>query len=153
MTPEWGQCVEQDEEGWPTRFPPWKPFIKPRVEDVNDNWYQGEDCVNPSGITPAARRVILPAADGTLALKQDAAMPGASRGRTKYKMNDLVRHLEYKKNECVEGRLKPITSAELIARDQRQKELYADDSFWQDEIQSSLYIPGPDDKYKYKLVT
>ncbi len=90
MTTEWGQCVEQEEEGWPTHFPSRKPFIKPRVEEANDDWYQGEDCVDPSEITTTARLAILPAADGTLALKQDAAMPGASRGHTKYETHDLV---------------------------------------------------------------
>ncbi len=145
MIHEWGECVKQEEEGWPTRFPAQKPFMKPRVEEVNDNWYQGKDCVDPSGIAPAARRAILLAADGTLALKQNAAMPSASRGRTKYKTHNLVRRLEYKKGERVEGRLKPITAIELIARDQRQKELFADDSFWQKEIRNSVYVPGPDD--------
>ncbi len=142
LTPEWGECVEHVEEGWPARFPPRKPFIRPRVEEINDNWYQGEDCVDPLGIAPVARRAILPAADGTLALKQDAVMPGASRGRTKYKTHDLVRRLEYEKGERVKGRFTPITAIELIARDQRQKNLFADDSFWQDEIRNSVYVPG-----------
>ncbi len=103
--------------GWPAHFPPRQPFTKPRVEEVNDGWYQGDDCVDPSGVAPTARRVILLAADGTLALKQDAAIPGASRGRTKYKTHNLVRRLEYQKGERVEGRLKPIKAAELMARD------------------------------------
>ncbi len=34
---------------------------------------------------------------------------------------------------------------ELIARNQRQKELLAEDTFWQDEIRHSLYVPGPED--------
>ncbi len=115
------------------------------MEEVDDGWYQGEDCVDPSGIAPAAQRAILPAADGSLALKQDAVMPGASRGRTKYKTHDLVHHLEYKKGEQVEGRLKPIMATELIARDQRQKDLLNPDKFWQEEIQNSIYVPGLDD--------
>ena len=72
-------------------------------------------------------------------------MPGASRGCTKYKTHDLVRRLEYKKVEHVGGRLKPITAAELIDRDQRQKDLLNADKFWQEEIQNSIYVPGPDD--------
>ena len=145
MTTEWDKCVEREEASWPTRFPTWKPFIKPRVEDVDDKWYQGKDCVDPSGIPPAARWAILPAADGTLALRQDAAIPGASRGRTKYKTHDLERRLAHEKGECVQGRLTPISSPELIRRDQRQKDLFAEDMFWQDEIRSSLYVPGPED--------
>ncbi len=47
-----------------------------------------------------------------------------------------------------------ITPMELIARDQRQKDLFAADSFWQDEIRSSLYVPGPEDtliNFAYRL--
>ena len=76
---------------------------------------------------------------------EDRTYGPASRGCTKYKMHHLVRHLAYEKSECVEGRLKPISSAELIRRDQRQKDLFAEDQFWQEEIQNSLYVPGPDD--------
>ncbi len=145
MTTDWDRHVEQEEASWPTHFPSRKPFVKPRVEQVDDNWYQGEDCVDPSGIAPVARRVILPAANGTLALRQDAGIPGASRERTKYKTHDLERRLVYEKDERVEGKLPPINSAELIRHDQRQKELFAEGIFWQDEIRSSLYVPGPED--------
>ncbi len=43
---------------------------------------------------------------------------------------------------------------ELIHRDQRQKDLFADDAFWQNEIRSSLYVPGPEDtaiNFAYRL--
>ncbi len=146
MTTDWDKhLVEQEEASSPTLFPVQKPFIKPRVEQVDDNWYQGEDCVDPSGIAPAARQVILPAADGTLALRQDAAMPSASRGCTKYKTHDLERCLAYDKGYCIEGRLMAITPMELIHHDQRQKDLFADDAFWQSEIWSLLYVPGQKD--------
>ncbi len=145
MTPDWDKRLEHEEATWPTRFPLRKLFIKPRVEQTDDHWYQGEDCVNPSRITPAATRAILPAADGTLALKRDLAIPGASRGRTLYKMHDLERRLSYKKNMHIEGKLMTITPMELIARDQKQKELFAADELWKDEIRNSLYVPGPDD--------
>ncbi len=105
MTTGWDSHVEQEEASWPTSFPTRKPFIKPRVEQVDDKWYQGEDCVDPSGIAPAARWAILPAAGGTLALKQDAAIPGASRGRALYKMHDLKRCLSSEKNVRIEGKL------------------------------------------------
>ncbi len=72
-------------------------------------------------------------------------MPGASRGRTKYRTHDLKRLLEYRKAEHVEGRLKPITPIELIARDQRQRELIELDPFWREEIENSVYTHGPDD--------
>ncbi len=71
--------------------------------------------------------------------------PGASRGRTKYKTHDLERRLEYETGERVEGRLTPISSPELICRDQEQKDLFAEDVFWQNEIRNSLYVPGPED--------
>ena len=145
LTTSWGECAKQEEAGWATCSPAQKQFIKPRVEEVDDHWYQGEDCVDPSGIAPAAKRVILPAADGSLALKQDAAMPGASRGHTKYKTHDLVCRLGYLKAKRVEGRLEPISLAELLARHQRQKDLIVSDTFWQDEIVNSIYTPGPDD--------
>ena len=145
VTTNWDKHLEHEEATWPTRFPTRKPFIQPRVEQVDDKWYEGEDCVNPSGIAPTATRAILPAADGTLALKRDAVMPGASRGRTLYKTHNLKRRLSYEKSERVEGKLKAIAPAELIARDQRQKELLAEDTFWQDEIRDLLYVPGPED--------
>ncbi len=72
-------------------------------------------------------------------------MPGASRGCTIYKTHDLVCRLSYEKGERVEGKLTKISSTELIARDQRQKELFAADEFWKTEIRDSLYVPGPDD--------
>ncbi len=83
---------------------------------------------------------MLPAADGTLSLKKDAAMPGASRGRTLYKTHDLARRLSYKNGKCVDGKLPNISAV-----DQEQKERFAADEFWKTEIQDSLYVPGPDD--------
>ena len=145
VTTDWDKHLEHEEATWPTPFPTQKPFIKPRVEQVDDTWYQGEDCVDHSGIAPAAKRAILLAADGTLVLRHDAAIPGASRGRTKYRTHDLERWLSYEKGMLFEGRLMAITPVELIAHDQRQKDLFAADSFWQDEIRSSLFVPGPED--------
>ncbi len=142
---EWEDGLKLEEESWPTRFPIRKPFIKPQVEQVNDNWYQGEDCVDPSRIAPTAERAILPSADGTLALKRDVDTPGASRGRTKYKTHDLERRLSFPKGKRTDGRLAPIASAKLIGRDQDQQRLLAADEFWQTEIRNSLYAPGPDD--------
>ncbi len=78
----WGECVEEVE--WTICFHPSKPFIKPCIEQTDDGWYQGQDCVDPSEIASVAKKAILSAADGSLALKQDAVLPGASRGRTKY---------------------------------------------------------------------
>ncbi len=45
----------------------------------------------------------------------------------------------------MEGKLTPISSTELIRRDQEQKDLLAEDTFWQNEIRDSLYVPGPED--------
>ena len=115
------------------------------MEQIDDHWYQGEDCVDPSRIAPPATRAILPAADGTLALKRDVAIPGASRGCTRYKTHDLERRLTYEKSVRVEGKLLSVSPMELIACHQKQKELFAADEFWWDEIRDSLYVPGPDD--------
>ncbi len=41
--------------------------------------------------------------------------------------------------------LAPISSAELIARDQAQKEAFKQDQFWEDEIYKAQYVPGLDD--------
>ena len=141
----WDTDFKLEEQSWPTRFPIRKPFIKPQVEQVDDNWYQGEDCLDPSRIAAPAERAILPSADGALALKRDVDMPGASRGRTKYKTHDLERRMAYKRGKCVEGKLMQIASAELIRHDQEHKRLLAADEFWQKEIRDSLYVPGPDD--------
>ncbi len=69
-------------------------------------------------------------------------------------MHDLVRHLSYEKGERIEGRLTAITPMELIHPDQRQKDLFAEDKFWQDEIWESLYVPGLEDtpvNFAYRL--
>ncbi len=89
-------------------------------------------CLNRSANSPPAN-------------KYDAAIPGASRGRTLYKTHDLKRRLSYEKNVRIEGKLMAITPMELIALDQRQNELFVEDKFWQDEIRDSLYVPGPED--------
>ncbi len=144
----WGGQAEPEqptEADWANRFPIRKPFLKPLVKVVDDNWYQGEDCFDPSRIAPAARRAILPAADGSLALRNDAAMPGASRGRTKYRTHDLERKLSFPKGVRLNDKLPPINSAELIARDQAQTEGVKNDEFWQDQIYRSQYVPGPYD--------
>ena len=142
----WGSQAELEgepnEADWATRFPIRKPYANPRVVEVNDNWYQGEDCFDPSRIAPAARRAILPAADGTLALRSDAAMPGASRGRTKFREHDLVRKLSYPKGVRTDKGLMPISSAELIARDQAQKEAFKKDQFGDEVICKAQYVPG-----------
>ncbi len=145
LTREWEADFKREEESWPTRFPVRKPFVKPRVEQANDNWYQGEDCLDPSRVAAQAERAILPATDGALALKRDADMPGASRGHTKYKTHDLKRQLSYPRDKRTDGKLAPISSAELLGRDQDQKDRFQADEFWQQEIRDSLYVPGPDD--------
>ncbi len=68
------------------------------MEQTDDCWYEGEDCADLSGISPAPEKAILPTVDGSLALKQDAALPGASRGCLKYKSHDLERRLSYPKS-------------------------------------------------------
>ncbi len=37
MTTDWDKHIEHEEGSWPTRFTTRKPFIKPRVEQVDDN--------------------------------------------------------------------------------------------------------------------
>ncbi len=71
--------------------------------------------VNPSEIAPVAKKAILSAADGSLALKQDAALPGASQKCLVYKTHDLEWRLAYPKRTRVEGKLECISSEELLA--------------------------------------
>ncbi len=68
LTTTWGECVKHAEVDWASRFPPSKPFMKSHVKEVDDRWYQGEDCVDPLGIAPVAKKAILPAADRSLGL-------------------------------------------------------------------------------------
>ncbi len=72
-------------------------------------------------------------------------MPSASRGRTKYREHDLEQKLSYPKGVRVNEKLELIKPAELLARDQAQKEGVNNDQFWQDEISNTQYVPGPDD--------
>ncbi len=53
----WGTQAKPEqptEAEWATRFPIRKPYVKPRVVRVDGHWYQGEDCLDPSGIAPVA---------------------------------------------------------------------------------------------------
>ncbi len=66
------------------RYPNANPFVHSKVERTEDGWYRGEDCASPSEAAPSAKHPVLPAADGSLALKADAVLPGAPPGREKF---------------------------------------------------------------------
>ncbi len=76
--PPWTTQVN-DEPDWIVRYPNAIPYVHPIAVHTDDGWYRGEDCASPSEAAPAGKHAILPAADGSLALKADAVLPSAPR--------------------------------------------------------------------------
>ncbi len=68
MCPPWSTQVE-DEPDWIVRYPNAIPYVHPRVESTDDGWYWGQDCASPLKVAHPRKNAILPAADGSLALK------------------------------------------------------------------------------------
>ncbi len=85
----WEECVEREEANWPVHFPPSTRFIKPRNENPMMVGTKERTVLIHQGLHPQPKRQFCLSPDGSLALKQDAALPGASRGRLKYKSHDL----------------------------------------------------------------
>ncbi len=102
-----------------------------RAESIEDGWYHGEDCASPLEVAPAGKHVVLPAADGSLALKDDAVLPGAPPGRSKFGDRFLERRVYHEKaRRKGHEELDPIAQAELDSRAQENREALARDSFW-----------------------
>ena len=140
----WSTQTDELEEEWRLCYPPTNPCLVPEAEETGDLWYKGEDCANPSQIAPKSSKAILPAADGSLALKHDVGLPSAPEDRQCYKNHELDRRVFFDKGERgKDGGFKPITAEEARAREARQRQTLAEDEYWQDQVRWSLYQPGP----------
>ena len=111
--PTWSSRISQELD-WMVRYPNAVPYVHARAVSTDDGWYRGEDCASPSEVAHAGKNAILPAADGSLALKADAALPGAPSGRTKYRERFLTRRVFHEKAKR-EGHeeLDPVPQATL----------------------------------------
>ncbi len=135
-----------EELDWIFCYPNAIPYVHPRVASTNDGWYRGEDCASPSEVAHPAKSAILPAADGSLALKSDAVLPGAPQGRLKYGDCFLERRVYYEKAKRKgHEELDPVPQAMLEERAQENRVSLARDSFWAEEINRALYYPGETD--------
>ncbi len=111
--PDWATQVADAEPEWIVRYPNANPYGHSKVERTEDGWYFGEDCASPSEVAPPAKNPILPAADGSLALKADAVLPGAPPGRDKFGDRILDRRVYHNKaGQKGHEELDPIASAE-----------------------------------------
>ncbi len=141
----WASRVSEELD-WMVRYPNAVPFVHTRVVSTDDGWYRGEDCASPSEVATPGKHAILPAADGSLALKADAVLPGAPSGRTKYGDRFLERRVFHAKAKR-EGHeeLDPVAQATLDERAQENREALARDSFWAAEMERASYLPGETD--------
>ncbi len=143
--PTWATQVPEKPD-WIVPYPNTVPYVHSRVESTDDGWYQGEDCASPSEAATPGKNAILPAADGSLALKADAVLPSASPGRTKYGDHFLERRVYHEKAKRKGHKeLDPVSQAELDARAKEYRESLANDSFWAEQIDRALYLPGEAD--------
>ena len=94
--PSWATQVPE-EPGWIVRYLNAVPYVHSRVVSTDDGWYRGEDCASPSEVAHPGKNAILPAADGSLALKADTVLPSAPPGRTKYGSRFLERRVFHNK--------------------------------------------------------
>ncbi len=116
LCPPWTTQVN-DEPDWIVRYPNAVPYVHSRVVSTDDGWYRGEDCASPSEAAPPGKNAILPAADGSLAMKADAVLPGAPPGRAKYGECFLERRVYHNKAKRTGHKeLDPVPQAELEAR-------------------------------------
>ena len=141
-----GPLKVADEPDWIVRYPNAVPYVHTRVVSTDDGWYREEDCASPSEVAHPGKSAILPAADGSLALKADAVLPGAPPGRTKYGDRFLERRVFHNKAKRKGHEdLDPISQTTLDERAQENWESLAHDSFWAEEMDRALYLPGETD--------
>ena len=145
LCPPWATQVPEELD-WIVRYPNAVPYVHAQVVSTNDGWYRGEDCASPSEVAHPGKNAILPAADGSLAMKADAVLPGAPPGCTKYGSRLLERRIFHEKAKR-EGHeeLDPVPQATLDERAQENRESLGHDSFWAEEIDRALYLPGETD--------
>ena len=94
--PPWTTQVAVEPD-WIVCYPNAVPYVHSRVVSTDDDWYWGEDCASPSEVAHPGKNAILPAADGSLALKADTVLPSAPPGRTKYGSRFLERRVFHNK--------------------------------------------------------
>ncbi len=141
--PNWATRVADAEPDWIVRYPNTNPYVHSKVKCTDDVWHHGEDCASPSEAAPLAKHPILAAADGCLAPKADAVLPGAPSGREKFGDQILDRRVNHgKARRKGYEELDPITSAELDNRAQENREALSRDSFWADQMQRALCFPA-----------
>ena len=141
----WATQVD-DEPEWIVRYPNAIPYVHSIPERTDDGWYQGEDCASPSEVAHPGKNAILPATDGSLALKADAVLPSAPPGRSKYGDRLLDRQVFHNKAKRKGHEdLDPVSQAELDERAQENREAVAHDSFWAEVIDRALYLPSETD--------
>ncbi len=104
---------------------------------------KGKDCANPSEVAPAAKRAILPDADGSLALKDDTVLPSAPPGRDHYGDRSLERWVSYPKAKRKgHQELDPIALQDLATIADEQHTALRADSFCAEQMECALYKPG-----------
>ena len=141
--PSWATQVTDAEPDWIVCYPNANPYVHSKVKHTEDGWYRGEDCASPSEAALAAKHPILPAADGSLALKADAVLPGTPPGRDKFGDRVLDRRVYHDKaRRKGHDELDPIAPAELDNRARENREALGRDSFWVDPMQRELYFPA-----------
>ncbi len=94
---DWATKAEYAERDWVVPFPNANPLVIPKWKEIKDGWYKGEDCAHPSHAAPPSKHLVMPSADGSLALKGDAALPNAPPGHEKFRDRDLERRVHYPK--------------------------------------------------------
>ncbi len=139
--PMWGTQVPEEPD-WIVRYPNVVPYVHPVAVRTDDGWYRGEDCASPAEVAPTGKHAILPAADGSLALKADAVLASAPQGRNKYGERFLERRVYHEKDKR-EGHkeLDPVSQATLEERAKENRDSLARDSFWAVEMERALYFP------------
>ncbi len=139
--PPWTTQVTEEPD-WIVRYPNATPYVHIRVVSIDDGWYRGEDCASPSEVAHPGKNAVLPAADGSLAMKADAELPGAPPGRTKYGERLLERRVYHEKAKRKGHEdLDPVPQATLDERAIENRESLARDSFWAEEMERALYLP------------
>ena len=114
---DWATQVIDAKPDWILRYPNANPYVHSKVERSEDGWYHGEDCASPLDVAPPAKHRILPAMEGSLALKAHAVLPGAPPGRDKFGDRILDRRVYHNKAKRKgHEELDPITSAKLDDR-------------------------------------
>ncbi len=120
----WATQVKAAEPDGIVRYPNATPYVHSKAERTEDVWYRGEVCASSSEVATSAKHAILPAADGSLALKADAVLPSAPPGHDKFGDRVLDRRVYHDKAKRKgHEELDPITQAELKTEPRKTERL------------------------------